>query len=124
LLAALLEGYGDEFSIDEYASVGKTLSRSLQQIPISMLLRQLAALANEEVSRPPNHYWEMELGIMASKKQGNDGAIGREQILIKVIKKLTHEYFKAPYHELVATLVNTLIGSVKHSGDSISKTSK
>ena len=124
LLASLLEGYGDDLTIEEYSRAGKTLRRSLKQIPISMLLRQLAVLAEKEVCRPPHHYWEKELGIKVSKKQGSDGAIGREQILIKLIKKITLAHFKKPYYELVATLVNALTGSAKHSGDSISKTPK
>ena len=52
LLASLLEGWGDDITIEEYSSAGKTLRRSLQRIPISMLLRQLAVLADEEACNP------------------------------------------------------------------------
>jgi hypothetical protein len=124
LLLFLLDRYGDEITHEEYLGAGQQLRRSLQRVPVHTLLRELAVLAGEEKSKPRTHYWENELGIKVSRKQGSRGDIVREQILIKVIKKLTRGHFKAPHHDLVATLVNTLMDSEKHTADSVSKTPK
>ena len=58
LLLFWLESYGDEIALDEYAAIGKQLRRSLERIPLSTLLRELAVLAEQEKATPRHHYWE------------------------------------------------------------------
>lgn len=121
LIQAVLDCYGNEITKNQYMAIDPLLRRSLKTIPISMMLNELSNLTKIELSTPPKHYWEKELGIKVPVKHGEDGSLVREQIAVRVIKKITLATFKEPHHDIVATLVNTLIGTEKFTADTVSK---
>lgn len=121
LILACLTNFGDEITIAQFEEIDPYLKRTLQKIPISLLLDTVAQVAQRELGSPPIHYWESEYGIKAPSKHGEGGKIAYEQIMIKGVKKITRKVFNAPHHEVVATLVNTLL-ETDFTADSISKT--
>jgi hypothetical protein len=122
VLQSVLEGYGDDIAKKQFMAIDPHLKRLLKGIPVTMLLDAFAKLADEAQSLPPVHYWEKEYGIKVPRKHGDDGILAREQIAVKGIKRLTLKFFDEPRHELVTTLVNTLLGKERFTVDSISKT--
>ena len=122
VLQSVLEGYGDDIAKEQFMAIDSHLKRLLKGIPVTMLLDAFAKLADEAQSLPSVHYWEKEYGIKVPRKHGNDGILAREQIAVKGIKRLTLKFFDEPRHELVTTLVNTLLGKERFTVDSISKT--
>lgn len=121
LILAGLGNLGDEVAIAKFNEIDHYLKRALQKIPLTLLLDTVVQIAQRELASPPTHYWEKEYGIKAPRKHGDDGAIAERQILIKGIKRITRKFFNAPHHEVVATLVNTLL-ETDLDADSISKT--
>lgn len=121
LIQAVLDCYGNEITKNQYMAIDPLLKRSLKTIPISMMLNELSNLTKKELSTSPKHYWEKGLGIKVPVKHGEDGSLVREQIAVRVIKKITLATFKEPHHDIVATLVNTLIGTEKFTADTVSK---
>lgn len=121
LLLATLEAYGDDKAPEELLAVSAHLRRILQNIPVTFLIDQIARLAEEAAAEPYKHYWENDHRIDAPKKIGNDGKLGREQILARAIKRKTLDLFQKPANEFVTSAVNALLGEDAFTVEAISK---